>query len=327
MTCMAKANAISRMMKNTPNNVGGATWEPDDMSCFHRLERVERARLPRHSSSTEDRCGGLAHGELQVFVHSRHWANVVPQLCIHGADLSVAHLKRCRYRMDDTQSSFGISYPNHASCNASPVAHIKAVEACCGHVLLDIREGGLSRRLVFPPPGLPTATTSSFPSSLGTLQHIHGRKGSPGHVNVFQWNWDCFFFRAQRAELEVQRDDEKCDSLRSANNLFGLLRQPLFRLLVGTCPNFLEALRFLQVGPALKWIFGFRDLFQTIFTVPAAIGKMKFSPMVLSLPLHSALEHGFLTRPKFQAPRCLRPTCLLSKFLTRIQCISKASYK
>ena len=27
------------------------------------------------------------------------------------------------------------------------------------------------------------------------LQHIQGRMCSPGHDNVSQWNWECFFFR------------------------------------------------------------------------------------------------------------------------------------
>ena len=42
-------------------------WDKNALSCFYRLEeKTERARLPRNSESTEDRGGGLGHGDREV---------------------------------------------------------------------------------------------------------------------------------------------------------------------------------------------------------------------------------------------------------------------
>ena len=47
---------------------------------------------------------------------------------------------------------------------------------------------------------------------------------------------------AERAELEVRRDEGQCKSLRSTKNRFALLCHPSFRLVVETCPKSLESL-------------------------------------------------------------------------------------
>ena len=45
---------------------------------------------------------------------------------------------------------------------------------------------------------------------------------------------------ARRAELEVRRDDDKCKSLRSTKNRFGLSCHPLLCLMAETRPILLE---------------------------------------------------------------------------------------
>ena len=82
---------------------------------------------------------------------------------------------------------------------------------------------------------------------------------------------------ARRAELEVRRDDDKCNSLRSTENRHGLL-----------CPNLLED-HDCRVDPASRWIFLFH----------LRLGIRSFHHRRLKFPLHCVLEHGFLTRPRF----------------------------
>ena len=87
-----------------------------------------------------------------------------------------------------------------------------------------------------------------------------------------------------------------------------LLREPSLRLMVEFRPNFLEYLlwdlRSLLVDSVLK-----RELSDSM--IYCAISDPHL--FTLSLPLHWIFEHGFLLRPNFPAPQCLRPWCLFSK--------------
>ena len=89
--------------------------------------------------------------------------------------------------------------------------------------------------------------------------------------------------------------------------------------LVETCPNFLQDLhwvpRFLQVGPASKWIFGFHDLFPTSLLCHLRSRTYNFRHFSALSPWHWVFERWFLTRLNFPAPQCLRPK--LSKFSPR----------
>ena len=98
--------------------------------------------------------------------------------------------------------------------------------------------------------------------------------------NVPQWCWGMILPLAHRAELKFDVMTIFVIPFDRPKNRYGLLPQPWFRLLVETCPNFLEglhwALHFWQVGPALKWIFRFHDLFQTISLGLLRLGISKF---------------------------------------------------
>ena len=56
------------------------------------------------------------------------------------------------------------------------------------------------------------------------LQHIQIRVRSPGHVNVFQWDWECFLLSARGVELQVRRDGDKWYLLPSTRSHCGLQR-------------------------------------------------------------------------------------------------------
>ena len=88
---------------------------------------------------------------------------------------------------------------------------------------------------------------------------------SPGHVNVFQWNWECFFF------LHVELNS-KFDVMTMNEVSFKVIADfsVIFCFLSAeTCPSFLEVLLWdlysWQVVLALERILG--------FAVPSAIGK------------------------------------------------------
>ena len=72
---------------------------------------------------------------------------------------------------------------------------------------------------------------------------------------------------ARSAELEVRRDDDKCNSLRSTKNRFRLHCHPSFRLRVETRPILLEdhlyVLRLVRENPVSRWIFGKPDLLKS----------------------------------------------------------------
>ena len=124
---------------------------------------------------------------------------------------------------------------------------------------------------------------------------------------------------ARRAELEVRRDDDKWNPLRSTEHRYGLLRRLLFRFLIETTPTFPWGLLWdlHHSSSRIRVDFRFPWSLPDNFTVPSATGNMQFSHnfSAISLPLHWAFEHRFLTRPKFPAPQCLRPWCLLSRSL------------
>ena len=126
---------------------------------------------------------------------------------------------------------------------------------------------------------------------------------------------------AHRDGLEVRRDDDKWSLFPLTRSHHGLQRHHLF-MSIEISPSFLQVLPWdlhsLLVDFALEWLLGFHDLFQTVLLIRLRLGICNVHLfLTLIVVLHQAPEHGFLTRPNFPAPRCLRPRHLLSKFLPR----------
>ena len=131
------------------------------------------------------------------------------------------------------------------------------------------------------------------------LRRTQGRTCSPGHVNMFQMTTDVLPFDGPKNRYWLQMS-----SVISSVG-WDLSKLPWRSLLSSSL---------LTGCLALKWIFGFHDLCQTIWLFHLRLGRWKFHQFsVLSLPLHWVIEHGFPTRPNFPA-QCMRPKCLLSKF-------------
>ena len=116
---------------------------------------------------------------------------------------------------------------------------------------------------------------------------------------LYAQSWSCqyisvelrmFLLSARRAELEVRHDDDNCSPLfidqRSLRVFCVIFFFVYWLSLVRTSLNSTE-LRFFQVGPALKWIFGFHDLFQTILVCHLRSGISNVhNSLALPLPLH-----------------------------------------
>ena len=90
-----------------------------------------------------------------------------------------------------------------------------------------------------------------------------------------------FLLSTRRVELFVQRDDDKCNSLRSTKNRYGHHCHPSLCLMVETRPTVLEdhlcVLLLVQGDLILRWIVGKLDLPDNL-TVASALGNMKCSP-------------------------------------------------
>ena len=67
---------------------------------------------------------------------------------------------------------------------------------------------------------------------------------SPDPDNVSQWVLGMTLPLAYRAQIQVRRDDDKSNSLRSTKNRFGLHCHPLLCLSVETRPMILEDHRY-----------------------------------------------------------------------------------
>ena len=73
-----------------------------------------------------------------------------------------------------------------------------------------------------------------------------------------------------------------------------------------------------QGCPVSRWMFSEPDILQIVLLFPSTIGNMKFSPfwsVITSFAL--SLLARILMRQSFPIPQCLRPKCLLSRFLPR----------
>ena len=114
------------------------------------------------------------------------------------------------------------------------------------------------------------------------LQHAQRRSSSPDHVNTFQWNWKCFFFRHAERNSRVQRDYDQYNSLRSTKKSFWASVSSVIAS-IGWDPSDSPRRSSLHTSPLSGWSRIEAD-FQKAWsppddlTVPAAIGNVKFSP-------------------------------------------------
>ena len=107
----------------------------------------------------------------------------------------------------------------------------------------------------------------------------------------------------------VQRDDDRCNSLRSTKNRFGLHCHPSVCLALETRPILLEdlhALRLVGLDPIFRWICGKPDLLQTSSPFHLRSGKCsQFFSVLISFAL--CLRAGISDASKFSSPQRLRP--------------------
>ena len=136
----------------------------------------------------------------------------------------------------------------------------------------------------------------------------------------------------RRDELEVLCDDDKGSLLRLTRSHCGLQRHLLF-LSVETSPSFLEVLPSdlhpSQVDPALEWVLGLHDPWQTVLTVPSAIGTKNLPPffgqdgkLTLLLPCSSksidAPEPTTNSRSSVFSKRCWHYACFVWRVERRL---------
>ena len=107
---------------------------------------------------------------------------------------------------------------------------------------------------------------------------------SPGHVSKFQWNWKCVFFRhvKMNSRFDVMTINVIPFDRPKIVTRFSIIRDFVCcsRRVRTSSKVSTELFASYRLGPALKWIFGFHDLFSNSFTVPSAIGNVKFSPFL-----------------------------------------------
>ena len=110
--------------------------------------------------------------------------------------------------------------------------------------------------------------------------------------------------------LLVQRVDGKCNFLKLTRNRFVLHRHTAMSLVVETHLILLEDLHVLllvQDCPVSRWTFSEPDLLQIVLLFHLQSGIWNIHHFgALSLPLHWVFSRGFLMRPSFPTPLCLR---------------------
>ena len=156
--------------------------------------------------------------------------------------------------------------------------------------------GGFSTNVTFVNPDIPIIVNTAF------LQHIQIYVRSPGHVNIFQWDLECFFFRhvELNSRFDVMTINEiPFDRPKILTAFSVILHVVCWLWLLRTSPEGLVwDLHSLQVGPASEWILGFHDLYQTIWLNHMRLRKWSVHHSSAWLfPLHWVSEHGLLTRP------------------------------
>ena len=144
----------------------------------------------------------------------------------------------------------------------------------------------------------------------------------------FSWSRQCIsgelgmcLLSARRAELEIRRDDDKWNPLRSTRNQCGFLRHLMFRLQVEASQDF-PPLRSSLDASWSRMRVNFRIPYSLPYnwTVPSAIGSMKLSPLFGVIMSFALRLQAWISDTAF--PNSPREQCM-SEGQSRLNCLTK----